>query len=139
MRVRYAIAAAALGLAFGAPARLKAQDTTVKKVAHNISNTAKKAGHDIKAEVGRDAAGAHRALQANGNAAKDEMHERTGIDSAPAPINNAARAVSHAGKTVGAQAKHSVQGASSATHHALKKTGNDAKAQAAKDTAKVPR
>lgn len=135
MRIRYAIAAALMSCAIGLP--LRAQDTTAKKVAHNISNTAKKAGRDIKAEVKRDAAGAHRALKANGNAAKDEMHEQTGIDTMPGPVNNTARAVSHAGKSAGAHAKHTVKKASSTAHHTLKKTGNEAKAQAAKDTARI--
>lgn len=135
MKIRYAIAVALMSCAIGLP--LRAQDTAAKHVAHNISSTAKKAGRDIKAEVKRDAAGAHRALKANGNAAKDELHEKTGIDTAPAPVNKAARAVSHTGKTVGANAKHSVKSASTSAHHTLKKTGNEAKAQAAKDTAKI--
>lgn len=135
MKVRYTIAAALMAFVFGAP--LKAQDTTVKKVAHNISSTAKKAGRDIKAEVKRDAAGAHRALKANGNAAKDEAHEATGVDTMPGPVMKAGRTVSHAGKTTGAEAKHSVKAASSSAHHTLKKSGNAAKAQAAKDTAKI--
>ena len=137
MKIRYTIAATLLGFALGAPATLKAQDTTVKHVAHNVSSTVKKAGRDIKAEAGRDAAGAHRALKANGNAAKDEMHEKTGIDTMPGPVNNAARAVSHTGKTVGAKTKHAVKATSSSAHHTLKKAGNKAKAQAAKDTAKI--
>ena len=135
MRVRYAIAVALLSCAFGVP--LRAQDTTVKKVAHNISKTVKKAGRDIKAEAKRDASGAHRALKANGNAAKDEAHEMTGIDTMPAPVNKAARAVSHTGKSVGANAKHTVKKASTSAHHELKKTGNEAKAKAAKDTAAI--
>jgi|SRR5579859_697439 len=133
MRIRYTVAAALLmSCALALP--LKAQDTTAKKVAHNISNTVKKAGRDIKAEAKRDASGAHRALKANGNAAKDEAHEATGIDTMPGPVNNAARAVSHTGKTVGADAKHAVKKTSSAAHHTLKKAGNKAKAEAAKDT-----
>ena len=134
-QIRFTIAAALMSCALAIP--LKAQDTTVKKVAHNVSSTVKKAGRDIKAEAKRDASGAHRALKANGNAAKDEAHEVTGIDTMPGPVNKAARSVSHTSKTVGADAKHTVKKASSTAHHQLKKTGNEAKAKVAKDTTAI--
>ena len=139
MRIhRTLIIAIAAGL--GA-ARLGAQDTAtakkpggLNKVAHNVSNTFKKAGRDTKAEVKRESAGAHRALKADGNAVKDEAGEVTGIKSTtpdsthkPGGVNKVARKISHAGKSTGAKVKHGLKKTGSATHQALTKTGKDAK------------
>jgi|SRR5579862_9007916 len=132
MQIRYAVAAALMSCAFALP--LRAQDTAVKHVAHNVSSTFKKAGRDIKTETGRAASGAHHALKTTGNATKGEAHKVTGIDTMPGPVNKAARAVSHTGKTVGASAKHTVKAASTSAHHTVQKAGNKAKAAAAKDT-----
>ena len=69
--VRFA-AVAALALFAAIPAR--AQDDHkpggLNKVAHDVSNTSKKAGRDTKAEVKRDASKTHGALQDAGNETK---------------------------------------------------------------------
>src|SRR5438105_764913 len=77
----------AIAAALGA-AQLGAQDTTtakkpggLNKVAHNVSNTFKKAGRDTKAEAKRESSAAHRALKANGNEVKEKSKDATGITS----------------------------------------------------------
>ena len=145
MRFRHAVAAI---VTFGALAAhavpAAAQDTThakpggLNKVARNISKTAKKAGRDTKAEIKRASSGAHRALKANGIAAKETMKDATGIttpapDSAhkPGGLNKLARDVSHTSKKTGAKAKHAVKKTASRTHSELTKAG-----KAVKDTLK---
>jgi hypothetical protein len=137
MRIRIFITAGLLLGVLGG--RAKAQEPEKKpgglnKIAHDISNTAKKAGRDTKAEVKRESSGAHRALTANGKALKEKSKATTGIttktpDSThkPGGLNKLARDVSHASKEAGADAKHTAKKAGSATHKELTKTGKDAK------------
>ena|SRR6266567_1650608 len=131
MRMRYFMAITVALAALGAQAR--AQDTTTKpgglnKIAHNVSGTAKKAGRDTKAELKRASSGAHRALKANGNEAKEDAAAATGIHNpTPGPIDKAARKVSSASKKTGAHAKHAVKKSASKTHDQLAKAGKEAK------------
>jgi hypothetical protein len=73
-------AVAALALFAALP--LRAQDTSshkpggLNKVAHNVSNTMKKAGRDTKAEVHRDASKTHNALTDAGNNTKTVLRRR---------------------------------------------------------------
>ena len=106
----------------------------LNKIAHNISNTAKKAGRDTKAEVKRASSGAHRALTANGKELKEKSKAATGIttktpDSThkPGGVNKLARDVSHASKELGSDAKRTVKKASRDTHKELTKAGKDTK------------
>jgi len=130
MRARLiTIAAVVLG-AFALP--LRAQDTTVKKVAHDVSSTVKKAGRDVKAEVHRDASKAHDALKTTGNEAKTEAGDATGIHKVGGDVGKAAKAVSSASKKTGATVKHDVKKAASAAHDSLSKAGDTAKAKVKK-------
>ena len=109
-----------------------AQDTTkpggLNKIAHNVSKTAKKAGRDTKAELKRASSGAHRALKANGNEAKEKTKDATGISNpAPAPLDKAARQVSSVSKKAGAHVKHRVKKTASSAHKELTKAGKDVK------------
>lgn len=147
MRLHFGLAFVA-ALVFAAP--LHAQDTTthkpggLNKVAHDVSKASKKAGRDTKAEVHRDASKAHQTLKKAGNDTKAQLKKTTGYTTpAPSPehkpggVNKVARQVSHASKTAGAHAKHSVKHAASQTHDSLTKAGNKVKAQAAKDTSRI--
>lgn len=136
MRIRMMwIAALSLG-AIVAP--LKAQDTTGKKpgglnkVAHDVSNTVKKAGRDTKAEVKRDAGRTHEELKDAGNATKTATGNATGIHKVGGDVGKAAKAVSGASKHAGASAKHTVKHAKAAVHKDLTKAGKDAKEDAKK-------
>jgi len=131
MRVRSIWMAAIL---FGASALpVHAQDTTAKKpgglnkVAHDVSATVKKAGRDTKAEVHRDASKAHETLKTNGNEAKEEAGNATGIHKVGGDVGKAAKAVSSTSKKTGARAKHSVKRAASQAHDSLSKAGKSAK------------
>ena len=105
----------------------------LNKIAHNISATAKKAGRDTKAEVKRASSGAHRALKANGNEAKEKAKDVTGVSNpTPKPIDKAARRLSHASKKTGAHLKHAVKKTASKTHNELTKVGKDAKEEVKK-------
>src|SRR5260221_1215558 len=86
MIARVRIAAAAALVFFGVlPAA--AQDTSshkpggLNKVAHDVSNTVKKAGRDTKAEARRDESKTHSALQKAGNDTKTEIKRTTGMKS----------------------------------------------------------
>jgi hypothetical protein len=137
MKIRYVLAGMLVAGAFAAP--LRAQDTTAKKpgglnkIAHDVSKTAKKAGQDTKAEVHRDAAKTHDALQTAGNETKTAAGNATGIHKVGGDVGKAAQAVSRTGKSAGATVKHSVKKTSSAAHNDLTKMG-----KAAKDTLKKP-
>lgn len=132
---------ALFGGAFVAP--LHAQDTVAKKpgglnkVAHDVSNTMKKAGRDTKAEVKRDAGKTHQALKKAGNDTKTEAGEVTGIHKVGGSVGKAAKSVSAVSKRTGAKAKHTVKHAKAAAHKDLTKAGKDAK-QDAKESTKTP-
>jgi ketol-acid reductoisomerase len=135
---RFALAVAALSL-FGA-ATVRAQDAHkpggLNKVAHDVSNTAKKAGRDTKAEVKRDEVKSHAKLQNAGNETKTAIKKTTGIKGSqadhPGGLNKVAREVSHAGKSVGRKARTKMNKAKSKTHAELTKEGKDAKESAKK-------
>jgi hypothetical protein len=118
---------------------MHAQDTTAQKpgglnkVAHDVSSTMKKAGRDTKAEVHRDASKTHSALTDAGNKTKTEAGDVTGIHTVGGDVGKAAKSVSSTSKKAGAEAKHSVKQAASATHDSLTKAG-----KSAKDDAKKP-
>jgi hypothetical protein len=127
-------APAALALIAAMPVR--AQDTSHKpgglnKVAHNVSNTFKKAGRDTKAEVKRDASKAHGALADAGNNTKTTLKKTTGIKGSqshqPGGLNKVARKVSHASKKAGSDLKATKNHAKSETHGALTETGKSIK------------
>ena len=107
---------------------------TTAAPASNVSKTIKKAGRDTKAEVHRDASKTHQALTKAGNDTKGELKRTTGVTSQtpdaehkPGGVNKLARDVSHAGKKLGAKAKHGVKKTSSEAHGELTKAGKDAK------------
>ena len=107
MKLNFSLAAAAL-LAFAAAGSASAQDTSshkpggLNKVAHNVSNTLKKAGRDTKAEVKRDASKTHNALTDAGNDTKTALKKATGIKGSqshqPGGLNKMAREVSKSSK-----------------------------------------
>lgn len=109
----------------------------LNKVAHDISNTAKKAGRDTKAEVKRDASKTHHALQDAGNETKTALKKTTGIKGSqsehPGGLNKVARDVSRAGKSVGRSARAEKDRAKSGAHGELTETG-----KAAKEAVKKP-
>ena len=74
--IRIAALAAALSLCGVATARAQADDHKpggLNKVAHNISNTSKKAGSDAKAEKNRVKSDAHGAATEAGKSIKDTV------------------------------------------------------------------
>ena len=135
---RFALAVAALSL-FGAAAA-RAQDAHkpggLNKVAHDVSNTAKKAGRDTKAELKRDESKTHGALQTAGNETKTVLKKTTGIKGSqaehPGGLNKVARAVSHKSKSIGRSARTKMNTAKSKTHAELSETGKGVKESAKK-------
>jgi ElaB/YqjD/DUF883 family membrane-anchored ribosome-binding protein len=133
--LRSALVAAAVTLCVAGTAR--AQDTSshkpggLNKVAHNVSNTFKKAGRDTKAEVKRDASKTHNALTDAGNGTKTALKKATGIKGSqshqPGGLNKVARKISHASKKAGSEAKGEVQEAKSEAHGALTEKGKSVK------------
>jgi hypothetical protein len=122
------VAAFSLGM-FALPAHAQGG---LKKVAHDVSSTVKKAGRDTKAEVHRDASKAHNALTDAGNHTKEAAGDVTGIHKVGGDVGKAARKVSHASKKTGRAARKGVNKAKSEAHSDLTKTGKDAKAEVKK-------
>src|ERR1700730_2777466 len=97
--VRSAVVAAALSLLTATSARAQRTDDHkpggLNKVAHDVSNTAKKAGRDTKAEVKRDASKGHHVAQDAGNNTKTVLKKTTGIHGSnsqhPRGLNQVAR------------------------------------------------
>jgi hypothetical protein len=131
--LRYALVATAFTLlaAGSAGAQEEHKPGGLNKVAHDVSNTVKKAGRDTKAEVHRDASKAHNGLTDAGNGTKTVLKKATGIHGStnphPGGLNKVARNISKASKKAGSQAKGEVQDAKSATHGALTETGKSIK------------
>jgi hypothetical protein len=131
--VRIAALAAALSLCGLATAR--AQDDHkpggLNKVAHDISNTSKKAGRDTKAEVKRDASKAHGALKKAGNETKTELKKTTGIKGSqsknPGGLNKIARNVSNTSKKAGRDIKAEKNRVKSKAHGAATEAGKSMK------------
>src|SRR4051812_6576976 len=103
----------------------------LNKVAHDVSNTMKKAGRDTKAEVHRDASKTHNALTDAGNETKTELKKTTGIHGShnphPGGLNKVAHDISNASKKAGSDAKGAVREAKSDAHGKLTETGKSIK------------
>ena len=127
-QVRYALVAAAFSLfAVTAQAQEEHKPGGLNKVAHDISNTAKKAGRDTKAEVKRDASKTHGALQKAGNDTKTELKRTTGIKGSqaeqPDGLNKVARDISKTGKKAARATRAEKDRAKSKAHGELTETG----------------
>lgn len=127
--VRLAVAAA-LSL-FAVTARAQAPDDHkpggLNKVAHDVSNTVKKAGRDTKAEVKRDASKSHHAAQYAGNETKTVLKKTTGIHGSnnthPGGVNKVARDISKGGKKAARDVRDEKNRAKSDAHADLKSGG----------------
>jgi hypothetical protein len=132
--VRTAVFAAALSL-FAVSVRAQATDDHkpggLNKVAHDVSNTAKKAGRDTKAEVKRDASKTHHVAQDAGNETKTVLKKTTGIKGSqsnqPGGLNKVARNISKTSKKAASDAKAEKNRAKSDVHGALTETGKSVK------------
>jgi hypothetical protein len=131
--VRFAVVAAAMSvfaLASGAQAQ-EHKPGGLNKVAHDVSNTVKKAGRDTKAEVKRDASKTHNALTDAGNDTKAELKRTTGIKGSqsnqPGGLNKVARNISKTSKKAASDAKAEKNRAKSDVHGSLTATGKTAK------------
>ena len=132
--LRFALLSTALTLAAAGSAQ--AQDSTHKpgglnKVAHNVSNTVKKAGRDTKAEVHRDASRTHNTLTDAGNGTKTVLKRTTGIHGShnkhPGGLNKVAHDISNTSKKAGSDVKGEVREAKSDAHGALTEKGKSIK------------
>jgi nitrogenase molybdenum-iron protein alpha/beta subunit len=134
INVRIAAFAAALSL-YGAATAGAQQDEHkpggLNKVAHDVSNTAKKAGRDTKAEVHRDASKTHNALTDAGNETKTTLKKTTGIKGSqshqPGGLNKVARNISNTSKKAGSDAKGELKQAKGAAHGASTEAGKSIK------------
>jgi len=134
-KLRFALCAAAFTVFAAGTAG--AQDTSshkpggLNKVAHNVSNTLKKAGRDTKAEVHRDASKTHNALTDAGNGTKTALKKTTGIHGShnkhPGGLNKVAHDISNTSKKAGSEAKGEVKDAKSEAHGALTEKGKSVK------------
>lgn len=136
--MKHALRFALLSTAFTlvAAGSAQAQDSTHKpgglnKVAHDVSNTVKKAGRDTKAEVHRDASKTHNTLKDAGNDTKTVLKRTTGIHGShnkhPGGLNKVAHDISNASKKAGSDAKGGVREAKSDAHGALTEKGKSIK------------
>src|SRR4051812_6273770 len=133
--VRIAALAAALSLCGVATARAQSADDHkpggLNKVAHNISNTSKKAGRDTKAEIKRDASKTHGALKDAGNETKTVLKKTTGIKGSqsdhPGGLNKVARDISNTSKKAGRDAKAEKNRVKSKAHGAATEAGKSLK------------
>ena len=138
IHIRQALLVAALSTFAATAARAQEEHKPggLNKVAHDVSNTAKKAGRDTKAEVKRDEVKAHATLQKAGNDTKAELKRTTGIKGSqsehPGGLNKVARDVSKAGKKTARAARDEKDRAKSKAHGELTEAG-----VAAKDTLKA--
>ena len=111
-QIRFAVAAV-MTLFAALPAR--AQDTSshkpggLNKVAHDVSNTVKKAGRDSKAELKRDASKTHHVLQDAGNDTKTVIKKKTGLHGStnphPGGLNKIAHNISNTSKRAASDIK----------------------------------
>jgi hypothetical protein len=136
--VRYGVIAAALALVAATSAH--AQDNRkpggLNRVAHDVSNTAKKAGRDTKAEVKRDASKTHHVLQDAGNDTKTALKKTTGIKGSnsehPGGLNKVARDVSKTGKKAARDARDEKDRVKSEAHGELTEAGKKVKSEVKK-------
>jgi len=132
--VRYAVVAAALSV-FAVSTSARAQEEHkpggLNKVAHDVSNTAKKAGRDTKAEVKRDASKTHNALTDAGNDTKAQLKRTTGIKAPqshqPGGLNKVARNISKTSKKAASDTKAEKNRVKSNVHGGLTETGKSIK------------
>jgi hypothetical protein len=118
---------------------LLAQDTSaaahkpggLNKVAHDVSNTVKKAGRDTKAEVKRDGSKTHSTLQKAGNDTKGQLKRTTGIKGSqsnqPGGLNKVARDISKTGKKAARDTRAEKDRVKSNAHGQLTETGKSIK------------
>ena len=134
--LRIAALAAALSLygAVSAGAQEKADTNKpggLNKVAHDVSNTAKKAGRDTKAEVKRAGSKTHNTLTDAGNETKTVLKKTTGIKGSqaehPGGLNKVARNISKTSKKAGSDIKAEKNRAKSKAHGAATEAGKSIK------------
>ena len=134
-QIRIAALAAALSLCGAATVRAQSADDHkpggLNKVAHDISNTSKKAGRDTKAEIKRDASKAHGALKEAGNETKTTLKKTTGIKGSqskdPGGLNKVARNISNTSKKAGRDLKAEKNRTKSKAHAAATEAGKSVK------------
>jgi len=135
MRHQIRIAALAAALSLFGVTTVRAQDAHkpggLNKVAHDISNTSKKAGRDTKAEIKRDAGKTHQVLKKAGNDTKAELKRTTGIKGSqskdPGGLNKIARNISNTSKKAGRDAKAEKNRVKSKAHGAATEAGKSMK------------
>jgi hypothetical protein len=130
--VRFAVVAAlSIFAATSAAAQEEHKPGGLNKVAHDVSNTAKKAGRDTKAEVKRDASKAHGALKVAGNDTKAQLKRTTGIKGSqsdhPGGLNKVARNISKTSKRAASDTKAEKNRVKSKAHGELTETGKSVK------------
>ena len=135
INVRIAALAAALSLYGAASAGAQQADTAkpggLNKVAHDISNTSKKAGRDTKAEMKRAGSKAHNTLKDAGNETKTVLKKTTGIKGSqshqPGGLNKVARDISKTSKKAGSDIKAEKNRVKSKAHGAATEAGKSVK------------
>ncbi|MDQ2666554.1 MAG: hypothetical protein M3Z05_11155 [Gemmatimonadota bacterium] len=128
-------AVAAFALLAAVPARAQDADAHkpggLNKVAHDVSNTMKKAGRDTKAEVHRDASKTHNTLKDAGNNTKAELKRTTGIHGShnahPGGLNKVAHDISNASKHAASNVKSEKNRVKSHAHAEATEAGKDTK------------
>lgn len=129
--VRFAVVAALSVFAAASAGAQENKPGGLNKVAHDVSNTVKKAGRDTKAEVKRGSSNAHHALQDAGNDTKTALKKTTGIKGSnskhPGGLNKVARDISKTGKKAARDTRAEKDRAKSNAHGALTETGKSVK------------
>ena len=132
--VRVAALAAALSLYGVATAGAQQEEHKpggLNKVAHDVSNTSKKAGRDTKAEVKRAGSKAHNELTDAGNETKTVLKKTTGIKGSqshqPGGLNKVARNISRTSKKAGSDIKAEKNRVKSEAHGAATEAGKSVK------------
>jgi Skp family chaperone for outer membrane proteins len=134
-QVRYAILAAGLSIfaasTAGAQAAEEHKPGGLNKVARDVSNTAKKAGRDTKAELKRGSSKAHNALTDAGNDTKAELKRATGIKAPqseqPGGLNKVARDISKTSKKAASDTKAEKNRVKSNVHGDMTEAGKSVK------------
>jgi excinuclease UvrABC helicase subunit UvrB len=132
--VRFGVVAA-FALLASVPVRAQDADAHkpggLNKVAHDVSNTMKKAGRDTKAEVHRDASRTHNTLKDAGNNTKAELKRTTGIHGShnahPGGLNKVAHDISNASKRAASDVKSEKNRVKSNAHAAATEAGKETK------------
>ena len=135
--VRFAtVAALALFAALPARAQDDHKPGGLNKVAHDVSNTVKKAGRDTKGEVHRDASRTHNTLKDAGNNTKTVLKKTTGIHGShnahPGGLNKVAHDISNASKHAASDVKSEKNRVKAKGHAEATETGKDIKEAAKK-------